>query len=1103
MVSQRSTLTTLSRAGAFAILSICAIALTGWLARIPVLASVVPGWPRMAVIVLLCFVLCVVALLELTTRGERKLFALANKIAAGIVLAVGIYTLIEFAITGELGGGAASATAGALDIRLGRPSPVSAFNFMLAAIALLLPRADRWGRAYGALIAIGLVVTAIDLAGYAYGIAALSRGPTISAMSLPTMTCFILLFGSALLARPYAGWTAILFAHNSGGIAARRILPAVLLLPLIMNGLVVLVYRFRPFEAPFGFALLSVATSVGLVTVIVGIANWLAHHENERQRSQGLLEAIVENSMAVIFVKDLAGRYVMVNRRYLEVFRVERQAVIGKTDYDVFSKYEAAAFRAMDERVLRADHPIIGEEIVTQDDGFHTYVSIKAPLQDAAGHPYAIFGISTDITDRKRSEKALAASEQRIRQIIETALDAVITIDREGAITGWNPQAEKIFGWTREQALGRPVEETIMPQEHRAAHKRGLARYVATGETRVLNRRIELTALHRDGQVFPVELSITPTRSGDTVSFSAFVRDITERKNAETRLQEQVERLALLERITRAVGQRQDLRSIFQVVVRTLEDRLPADFACICSHEAASNKLTINHVGTKAAPLAGGPGIAERATIAMEENGLTRCMQGELTYEPDIAETRFPFAQQLARQGLRSLVVAPLTIETGLFGILVVARRKANAFGSADCEFLKQLGEHVALAARQAQLHASLSNAYDDLKQTQQAVLQQERLKALGQMASGIAHDINNAISPVSVYTQSLLERETNLSPRIHSYLQTVGRVIKDVSATVSRMRDFYRRRDSDTELQILDLNDLIPQVVELTRARWSDMPLERAIVIKVVTELEKDLPLVKGDAAELREAATNLIFNAVDAMPEGGTITIRTASVPDAVESSQRRVIFEVRDSGVGMDPDTQRHCLEPFFTTKGERGTGLGLAMVYGAAQRHKAGVEIDSAPGNGTCIRLEFPTAPAGTQLPQAIARPIEVPPLRVLLVDDDPAVLESTQVVLEMDGHAVTAADGGNAGIEALQQAKDLGQSFDVMMTDLGMPYVDGQQVARVSKELFPSTTVILLTGWGRKMGDEDPQPSYIDCILPKPLDLDELRLVFARRFEARE
>ena len=190
MVSQRATLTSVSRAAALVILVICAIALTGWIAGIPVLASVVPGWPRMAVIVLLCFVLCVVGLLELTTKAERELLALSRRIAAGLVLVVGAYTLIDFAITGELNGAAPHLLLGPA---FGRPSPASGLNFLLASIALMLPRGGRWGRTYGGLMAAGLVITGIDFAGYAYGIAALSRGPTVSAMSLPTMTCFILL----------------------------------------------------------------------------------------------------------------------------------------------------------------------------------------------------------------------------------------------------------------------------------------------------------------------------------------------------------------------------------------------------------------------------------------------------------------------------------------------------------------------------------------------------------------------------------------------------------------------------------------------------------------------------------------------------------------------------------------------------------------------------------------------------------------------------------------------------------------------------------------------------------------------------------------------
>ncbi len=230
--------------------------------------------------------------------------------------------------------------------------------------------------------------------------------------------------------------------------------------------------------------------------------------------------------------------------------------------------------------------------------------------------------------------------------------------------------------------------------------------------------------------------------------------------------------------------------------------------------------------------------------------------------------------------------------------------------------------------------------------------MQQERLRALGQMASGIAHDINNAISPVALYTDSLLEREAGISERGTGQLKTVQRAIHDVAATVARMREFYRQREPQMSLEPVQLNDLVQQVVELTRARWSDMPHMRGVVIDLKTELKPDLPLIMGVESEIRDALTNLVFNAVDAMPDGGALA---ACGPAPAEFG--RVVVEVSDTGVGMDEATRRRCLEPFFTTKGERGTGLGLAMVYGMVQRHSADIDIDSAVGRGTTVTPEL--------------------------------------------------------------------------------------------------------------------------------------------------
>lgn len=570
---------------------------------------------------------------------------------------------------------------------------------------------------------------------------------------------------------------------------------------------------------------------------------------------------------------------------------------------------------------------------------------------------------------------------------------------------------------------------------------------------------------------------------------AALETQIAERQLAERKVHEQLERLNLLQQITRSVGERQDLRSIFQVVVRSLEDQLPVDFSCICLYQPSEHALQVTCVGVRSEALAQSFMMGEQAHIPIDENGLSSCVRGKLVYEADIGEVAFPFPQRLAQGGLHALVMAPLLAENTVFGILIVARRAAHSFTSGECEFLSQLSEHVALAANQAQLYGALQRAYEDLRQTQQSAMQQERLRALGQMASGIAHDINNAISPVALYTESLLETETSLSPQGRHCLQVIERAIDDVAATVARMREFYRQREPRLALAPVNANLVAQQVLDLTRARWSDMPQQRGIVIELRTELAEALPMLPGSVGEIREALTNLIFNAVDAMPEGGTLSVRTASVGVA---GARQVRIEVGDTGIGMDDITRRRCLEPFFTTKGERGTGLGLAMVYGMMERHGASIDIVTAPGQGTTVGLAFPADAA-----QDVAEPDDaahvVPPrLRILVVDDDPMVLKSLRDILEIDGHEVVSADGGQAGIDCFLAAYDRHEYFAVVITDLGMPYVDGRKVASAVRQCSPATPIVMLTGWGQRLEADSDYPEHVNCVLGKPPRLKELR-----------
>jgi CheY-like chemotaxis protein len=264
--------------------------------------------------------------------------------------------------------------------------------------------------------------------------------------------------------------------------------------------------------------------------------------------------------------------------------------------------------------------------------------------------------------------------------------------------------------------------------------------------------------------------------------------------------------------------------------------------------------------------------------------------------------------------------------------------------------------------------------------------------------------------------------------------------------------------------------------------------------MIDLRMDLSEPLTDIMGAEHEIRDALTNLIFNAVDAMPNGGSLLVRTKV--GARGAAAEDVVVEVTDTGLGMDEDTRRRCLEPFYTTKGERGTGLGLAMVYGMIQRHSAEIEIESAVGKGTTVRLRFPahtsSAVSMTQLARAT---VVTRRLRILLVDDDPLLIKSLQDTLQEDGHLITATHGGQAGIEAFEAAHLLGEGFDVVVTDLGMPHVDGRKVAAAVKAISAATPVIMLTGWGQRLIAENDTPGNVNRVLSKPPRLSELRTAF--------
>ena len=405
---------------------------------------------------------------------------------------------------------------------------------------------------------------------------------------------------------------------------------------------------------------------------------------------------------------------------------------------------------------------------------------------------------------------------------------------------------------------------------------------------------------------------------------------------------------------------------------------------------------------------------------------------------------------------------------------VVVLRSAARSFTAADERLLTNIADLAALAVRSARLYEERTRAYGELAAAQDQLVRTEKLRALGEMASGVAHNFNNLLTPILARAQILLQGIDD--PKLRKALQMIERAAQDGARTIRRIQEFTRIR-RDRAFEAVDLNEVVQEALEVTQPRWQEEFQSRGAVIQVVTSLAP-LPSVAGDPAELREALVNLILNAVDAMPDGGTLSLTTGV-------KEGRAVVTVSDTGTGMSEEVQRRLFDPFFTTKGPRGTGLGLSMTYGVISRHGGEVAVESAEGKGSTFRLSFPTSGAVPATPQPAPSPAAVR-LRCLVVDDEPSVREVLGDMLEVGGHTAVLLRSGAEAVERLKT-----DPFDLVITDLAMPGLNGWEVARAVKEHDPAVPVFLVTGWGVEYPPEELKARGVDRVLPKPLNLADV------------
>jgi PAS domain S-box-containing protein len=848
--------------------------------------------------------------------------------------------------------------------------------------------------------------------------------------------------------------------------------------------------------------------------------------EELRQREE-YFRSLIENASDIISVLNADGTFRYQSPSVARILGHRPEQMIGASALDFVHPEDRPRVAAIILRMI----PKVGrvERVEFRfrhwNGSWRVFEAIGRTSTDERGAVCLVVN-SRDITERKDAEDALRTTEARTRAIIESSLDAVITMDRQGCVVEFNPAAEKLFGYSRAEILGRMMAEMIVPPAMRDQHRRGFRAYLETGEGRLLGRRIETTGMRRDGSEFPIELAISRIAAAGDAHFTACLRDITERKQAEA----EIHKLAAFPRLNpHAVfefssdGSLSYFNDAALEIARSLGHNhpsriLPADAAEVVRSCLALGQSRLYYetlVGSRTLswsfyPISSSEAVHCYATDITERKRseeqireqaalldkaqdaiMVRDLEHRIVYWNKSAERIFGWSEQEA-VGRNSIeLFAKRDGPEFLDGLKAVLE---HGEWSGELRQATKSGGEVIVQSRwtlvrdgqgQPRSILVLSTDVTEKKQLEAQFLRAQRLESIGTLASGIAHDLNNILAPIMMSVNLL--QETLTDPANARLLETLRTSAQRGAEMVKQILSFTRGQDGARTL--INLKHLVSEVSKIARETFPKK-------IRVNSSTARDLWPIVADTTQIHQILMNLCVNARDAMPDGGTLTIQAENLLVDSQSSEvsagvrtgSYLVLTVGDTGTGIPPEIMEKIWKPFFTMKPPgQGTGLGLSTVANIVKAHDGFIQTESEMGKGTRFRIFLPAAETARVAVQESPAP---PPAgngeNILVIDDERAFQEITKAIFNKYGYRVLTANDGTEAVALFSQHKD---DIDLVMTDMVMPFLDGPATINALRRLDPNVRIIAASGLSEseKLTEELPNATF----LLKPFSTEKL------------